>query len=146
MAYALTRRRSSDAREECWHVYYGDVHVRTIAIRTGSPHSWECCCGFYPASRPALPSPSTKARADFGRAWQVFLAKRTDANFTAFRRRRAMTAWKYAMGDGGCRMPTQTPNLRSRCFCGAEIGVACEEHVYTSQPWKPRVNDAQRVF
>jgi len=24
---ALTRRRSPDAREECWHVYYGDVRV-----------------------------------------------------------------------------------------------------------------------
>jgi hypothetical protein len=22
-------------REECWHVYYGDVHAGTIAIRTG---------------------------------------------------------------------------------------------------------------
>jgi hypothetical protein len=22
---ALTRRRSTDAREECWHVYYGEV-------------------------------------------------------------------------------------------------------------------------
>jgi hypothetical protein len=34
----LTRRRSTDAREECWHVYYGDVHVGTIAIRSGNPH------------------------------------------------------------------------------------------------------------
>jgi hypothetical protein len=25
----LTRRRSPDAREECWHVYYGDVHAGT---------------------------------------------------------------------------------------------------------------------
>jgi hypothetical protein len=33
----LTRRRSKDAREECWHVYYGDVHVGTIAIRSGNP-------------------------------------------------------------------------------------------------------------
>jgi hypothetical protein len=30
----LTRRRSSDAREECWHVNYGDVHAGTIAIRS----------------------------------------------------------------------------------------------------------------
>ena len=33
----LTRRLSTDAREECWHVYYGDVHAGTIAIRTGIP-------------------------------------------------------------------------------------------------------------
>jgi len=26
----LTRRRSNDAREECWHVYYGDVLAGTI--------------------------------------------------------------------------------------------------------------------
>ena len=33
----LTRRRNLEAPDECWHVYYGDVHVGTIAIRTGSP-------------------------------------------------------------------------------------------------------------
>jgi hypothetical protein len=32
---ALTRRRSTDAREECWHIYYGDVG--TIAKRVGNP-------------------------------------------------------------------------------------------------------------
>jgi len=35
---ALTRRRSTDAREERWHIYYGDVHAGTIAIRSGNPH------------------------------------------------------------------------------------------------------------
>jgi hypothetical protein len=29
----LSRRRNPDAPEECWHVYYSDVHVGTIAIR-----------------------------------------------------------------------------------------------------------------
>jgi hypothetical protein len=33
MVPALTRRRSIDASEECWHVYYGDVRVGTIAVR-----------------------------------------------------------------------------------------------------------------
>jgi hypothetical protein len=33
----LTRRRSTDVPEECWHIYYGGVHVGTIAIRTGVP-------------------------------------------------------------------------------------------------------------
>ena len=33
----LTRRRSLDAPDECWHVYFGDVRVGTIAIRTGMP-------------------------------------------------------------------------------------------------------------
>src|SRR4029453_12009944 len=35
----LTRRRSLDAPDECWHVYYGDVRVGTIAIRAGIPLS-----------------------------------------------------------------------------------------------------------
>jgi hypothetical protein len=43
---------------------------------------------------------------------------------------RAFLEWKYRMWEAGCRMPTQVPELRSRCYCGAEIGVACEEHVY----------------
>jgi hypothetical protein len=32
-----TRGRSPYIREECWHIYYGEVHVGTIAIRTGIP-------------------------------------------------------------------------------------------------------------
>jgi hypothetical protein len=27
---ALTRRRSNDAPQECWHVFFGDVRVGTI--------------------------------------------------------------------------------------------------------------------
>jgi hypothetical protein len=34
---ALTRRRDPEAREECWHIYYGDVRVGTIAIKSGAP-------------------------------------------------------------------------------------------------------------
>ena len=34
---ALTRRRSADAPEECWHVYYGKLRVGTIALRSGNP-------------------------------------------------------------------------------------------------------------
>ena len=52
---ALTRRLSPDAPDECWHVYYGDVRVGTIALRTGIPHHedpWGWACGFYPGSHP----------------------------------------------------------------------------------------------
>src|SRR5258708_18321601 len=51
----LTRRRSTDAREECWHIFYGDVQAGTIAIRIGNPQDedpWEWYCGFYPGSHP----------------------------------------------------------------------------------------------
>jgi hypothetical protein len=60
----LTRRRSPDAREKCWHVYYGDVHAGTIAIRTGMPHDedpWEWHCGFYPGSHPGEHQSGTAA-------------------------------------------------------------------------------------
>jgi len=72
----LPRRRSPDAREKCWNVYYGDVHAGTIAIRTGMPHDedpWEWHCGFYPGSHPGEHQSGTaaslgEARADFERA------------------------------------------------------------------------------
>jgi hypothetical protein len=31
----LTRRRDLEAADECWHVYFGDVRVDTIAERIG---------------------------------------------------------------------------------------------------------------
>ena len=34
--------------------------------------------------------------------------------------------------DAGCGLQAADPvtELRSRCFCGAGIGLSCEEHVY----------------
>jgi hypothetical protein len=52
---ALTRRRDHDRREECWLIFYGDIHVGTIAVRSGIPHHqtlWGWRCGFYPGSEP----------------------------------------------------------------------------------------------
>ena len=99
----FTRRQSTDAPEECWHVYYGDVHAGTIAIRTGIPHDedpWEWSCGFYPGSHPGEHTNGTaetfdQARADFEVAWRVFLSKRTEADFQAWRDQRDWTAEKY---------------------------------------------------
>ena len=51
----LTRRRNLEARDECWHVYYGDVDVGTIARSVGNPSAapqWQWRCGFYPGSKP----------------------------------------------------------------------------------------------
>src|SRR6266436_1231345 len=87
----LTRRRSTDAPEECWHIYYGDVHAGTIAIRTGNPHDedpWEWTCGFYPGSEPGEQQNGTaatfdEARTDFEGAWREFLLRRTEADFQA---------------------------------------------------------------
>ncbi len=52
---ALTRRRSDNAHQETWHVYFGDVHVGTIGERAGVPgdlHQWQWRCGFYPGCEP----------------------------------------------------------------------------------------------
>jgi hypothetical protein len=49
----LTRRRYLEARNECWHIYYGDVHAGTLAISSGNTHDtdpWEWRCGFHPGS------------------------------------------------------------------------------------------------
>jgi hypothetical protein len=71
--------------EECWHVYYGDVRVGTIAIRTGMPPGedpWQWSCGFYPGAHPRECTDGTattfdRARADFEKAWRVFLGPST---------------------------------------------------------------------
>jgi hypothetical protein len=66
---ALTRRRDHDRREECWLIFYGDIRVGTIAVRSGIPHHqplWGWRCGFYLRDRsrasscPAPPLPSGK--------------------------------------------------------------------------------------
>jgi hypothetical protein len=109
----LTRRRSADARDECWHVYYGDVHAGTISIRAGNPHDtnpWQWQCGFYLGSHPGDHSNGTaptfeEARADFERAWTAFLLKRTQADFQEWRDQQAWTAEKYRRFDRSERMP-----------------------------------------
>src|ERR1700692_3173180 len=93
----LTRRRSPDAPEECWHVYYGDVHVGTIAVRTGVPHHedpWGWICGFYPGSEPGEYADGTattfdRARTDFEAAWRGVLSNRTADEFQGGRDQRA---------------------------------------------------------
>jgi hypothetical protein len=110
----LTRRRSPEAREECWHVYYDDAHVGSIAIRSGNPEStdpWQWHCGFYPGSRPGECTSGTavtfgQARAAFESAWRVFLSKRTEADFQAWRNirlgpRRSIAA---SIAVSACRM------------------------------------------
>jgi len=114
----LTRRRSTDAREECWHVYCDDVLAGTIAIRCGNPHDedpWEWRCGFYPSSHPGEHQDGTaasfdEARSDFEAAWKVFSAKRTEADVQAWRGQQDWTARKYAMRQAGEKLPSQKPS------------------------------------
>jgi hypothetical protein len=84
----LKRRRSSDHRHKCWHIYHGDVHFGTITERVGNPHDtdpWEWCCGFYPGEHQSDTATTfCEARADFEREWRVFLSKRTESDFQAW--------------------------------------------------------------
>jgi hypothetical protein len=108
----LTRRRYFE-RPSCWHIYFGDVHVGTIAIRSGIPPDedpWGWSCGFYPGSHPGECTNGSaatfdQARADFEAAWKVFFAKRSEADFQAWRDQRDWTAVKYRRFDRGERMP-----------------------------------------
>jgi hypothetical protein len=124
----LTRRRFSE-RVDCWHVFYGDVCVGTIARRTGCPvdvDQWEWGCGFCPGTEPGQGESGTaadfdQARAGFEAAWQRMLPTLTEANFQEWRNQGAWTAWKYAMHDASLPLPTQLQSGRSRCFCGVAI-------------------------
>jgi hypothetical protein len=121
------------ARDECWHVYYGDVHAGTLAIRSGNPHDtdpWEWSCGFYPGSHPGECSCGTsasfeEARADFETAWTVFLSKRTEADFQAWRDQRDWTERKYALWDAGKRL--EPPSYGSGKPCSRFMQCPCGE-------------------
>jgi hypothetical protein len=139
---AITRRRNLDAREECWHVYYGDVHVGMIAIRTGSPHDedpWGWSCGFYPGSHPGEHQNGTAAtfdlaRADFERACRVFLSNRTEADFQAWRDQRDWTERKYAMWERGEKLPSQIFSSLMTCSCGETFDSHRLEHTLIHVP------------
>jgi hypothetical protein len=129
---ALTRRRSHDHRQECWQIYYGDIHAGTITERVGNPHDtapWEWRCSFYPGSRPGEHQSGTadsfdEARADFRRAWEAFLSKRTEADFQAWRDQRDWTERKYALWNAGKKLeppsygPGKPCSRFRRCPCG----------------------------
>ena len=104
----LTRRRYPE-RPDCWHIYYGDVRVGTIARRVGNPFDtdpWEWDCGFYPGSHPREHQSDTaatfdQARADFERAWGSVLTEPDGGRFSGVARSTGM--------DG-----RKVPPLRSR--------------------------------
>jgi hypothetical protein len=126
----LTRRRIKDSKVDVWHVYYGDVQVGSIGMRSGVPNGvdqWGWTCGFNSQRLKITEGTAPTfalARAKFEEAWQAYLPGCIDADFAEHRERRAWTTWKYAMHDAGLRLPTQVTCGRARCFCGAEIDIA----------------------
>ncbi|MGX1163745.1 hypothetical protein AB7M16_000011 [Bradyrhizobium sp. USDA 372] len=133
----LTRRRSDNQHQEVWHVYYGDIHVGTIAARAGVPiqaDQWSWGLGFYPGMdyrKGGNAATFEEARAAFERAWKDVQPTLTQAQFEEWRRSRDFHAWKQRMWDERYRMPTQNENGWSKCFCGEPIPIACEEHIHT---------------
>jgi hypothetical protein len=144
----LTRRRSPDHKHRCWHVYYGDVQAGTIAERVGNPHDtdpWEWNCGFYPGSHPRECTNGTaatfdEARADFESAWQVFLSKRTVADFQAWRDQRDFTARKYVLWGAGKRLeppnygPGKPAHRFRKCPCGEVFDMHGPQDVMVHVP------------
>jgi hypothetical protein len=111
--------------EECWEVYFGDIHPSTIIERVSNPaatDSWEWTCGFYPGSQPGEHRHGTaatfyQARADFEAAWRIFLSNRSEADFQAWRDA-DWHARKQAMWEAGESLPSQRPNSMMQCPCG----------------------------
>jgi hypothetical protein len=137
----LTRRRCPGAREECWHVFFGDVQVGTIGVRSGVPvdkDQWSWSCGFYPVSHRGDGANGTattfeQARRNFETAWRALQPKLSEADFQAYLRQQAFVSWKHAMWEAGCKLPTQLPGGQSRCFCGAPIDIpGTTPHVYSA--------------
>jgi hypothetical protein len=90
-------------------------------VAVDQPWCWSC--GFYPGSHPrectnSVAATFDQARADFEAAWRVFLSKRTEADFQAWREERDWTARKYAMWERGERLPSQKPRSLMKCPCG----------------------------
>jgi hypothetical protein len=122
---ALTRRRYPE-RPDCWHIYYDDVHVGTIAVRPGVPvdvDQWGWSCSFYPRTQPRQDSAGTaetfeQAKVDFETAWRELLPTLTEADFDRWREARDWTARKCAMWERGEVLPSRKLNTMMRCPCG----------------------------
>jgi hypothetical protein len=131
----LTRRRYPE-RPDCWHVYYGDVQIGTIARRVGCPidvDQWEWICGFYPGMGPGQHRDGTAetfeaGRADFEDAWKRILPTKTEAYFQEWRDDRDARAEMRAMRDRGELMPSQVPSSMVGCPCGARFDSHRLEH------------------
>jgi hypothetical protein len=138
---ALNRRPNRDSHREGWFIYYGDVQIGHIGKRAGVPVSvnqWGWHCGFQPAAQRGVAAAGTapnfdQARNAFERAWQKILPRCTEDDFTSFRRQRAATAWKYKMWESNSKMPTQSAEGRSTCYCGVPITIAnMDSHIYAA--------------
>jgi hypothetical protein len=129
---------AADAREECWHVYYGDVHVGTIAIRTGIPFDEDLRllsgqrAGRVIRTGPQPPStmlaPISKPHGAY------FRPSEPRGDYQAYRGARDWHARKYAMWEAGERLPSQKFSSLRICPCGEIFDSHRPEHTLIHVP------------
>ena len=124
----LTRRRDATENLEQWSIFDGAVRVGIMRKVGGTEGAdvWQWSCGLRALPRQPSGTAGTfdEARDAFQKAWEEIGPQITPEMRTEWLEQEAFTAWKYAMHDAGCRMPTQSTTGRSRCFCGDEITTA----------------------
>jgi hypothetical protein len=81
--------------------------------------------------RPRPPRPSRRPAPISNSAWQVFLSKRTEAYFQAWRDQRDWTARKYALGDTGKRLE---PPAMDRGNCASVPEVSLRRDIRHARP------------
>ena len=81
-----------------------------------------------------------QARADFEPPWRIFSAKRTEADYQAWRDNRDWHARKYDMWARGELLPSQKPNTMMGCPCGERFdshdpagSYVHRRHIYEAQ-------------
>jgi len=104
-------RRPDPHRSDSWHVYYGDIHVGTIARAVALRNAitqWKWSCGFYPGPGDQLGGTAdtfAEARVALKAAWQDYLPRCTKADFQAWREQiGASTVPNRCPTTGGRRM------------------------------------------
>jgi hypothetical protein len=85
------------------------------------------------------------ARSGFEEAWPIFLSKRTEADFKAWRDARDWTERKYATWKAGERMPSQKPSSMMRCPCGETFDSHRLEHTLIHVPHITEAHRADEV-
>jgi hypothetical protein len=93
-----------------------------------------------PGRSPSASATFDDARADFASAWQVFLSKRIEADFHAWRDQRDWTARKYALWDAGKRLeppsygPGKPAHRFRKCHCGEVFDMHGPDEVLVHVP------------
>jgi hypothetical protein len=99
---------------------------------------------------PTPPRPSRRPAPISNGAWQVFLSKRTEADFQAWRDQRDWTARKYALWDAGKQLeppsygPGKPYSRFMKCPCGEVFDMHCLEENLVHVPHITAMGHGQR--